>query len=151
SANYGGGIYAYPGSLDLNNVTISNNNASAYGGGIYISSGLVSIKNSILSGNTSGVTAVDCLGGVISLGNNLIGNTSGCIIAPTSGDEVNVNPMLGTFLSMQGYQPLLSGSPAIDAGNPATCLANDQRGIARIGTCDIGAYEYTLPGSAVSL
>ncbi len=54
--------------------------------------------------------------------------------------------MLGTFLPEQGYHPLLSGSPAIDAGNPATCLTTDQRGLARVGTCDIGAYEFTAAG-----
>src|SRR5262249_45562682 len=38
---------------------------------------------------------------------------------------------------------LLSGSPAIDAGNTATCAPNDQRGAVRpVGAaCDIGAYE----------
>jgi hypothetical protein len=45
---------------------------------------------------------------------------------------------------------LLTGSPAIDKGNPAAstgkgnhCQATDQRGNARpAGGCDIGAYEY---------
>jgi hypothetical protein len=50
-------------------------------------------------------------------------------------------------------QALLSGSPAIDAGNPSGCtdgqghlLKTDQRGMPRrnpedTGGCDIGAYE----------
>jgi len=59
--------------------------------------------------------------------------------------------MLGIFLPPQGYHPLLSGSPAINAGNPATCLSTDQRGVARVGGCDIGAYEYTTPGTVASI
>ena len=40
---------------------------------------------------------------------------------------------------------LLPCSPAIDAGNSATCPASDQRGVARpFGPgCDIGAFEWT--------
>jgi hypothetical protein len=56
-------------------------------------------------------------------------------------------PLIGS----PGYHPLLPGSPAIDAGNPAGCtdhlgnlLNSDQRGVARVGRCDIGAYEYDL-------
>jgi hypothetical protein len=44
---------------------------------------------------------------------------------------------------------LLRSSPAINAGNPNGCtdhegnpLDADQRGVARVGRCDIGAYEY---------
>jgi len=35
---------------------------------------------------------------------------------------------------------LQAGSPAINAG--AGCPTTDQRGATRIGTCDIGAYEF---------
>jgi hypothetical protein len=38
---------------------------------------------------------------------------------------------------------LLRGSPAINAGNNATCPTTDQRGVTRPqgGVCDIGAFE----------
>ncbi len=36
--------------------------------------------------------------------------------------------------------PLLANSPAINAGS--SCPATDQRGFARNGVCDIGAYEF---------
>ncbi len=36
--------------------------------------------------------------------------------------------------------PLLPGSPAINAGS--SCPATDQRGFARNGACDIGAFEF---------
>jgi hypothetical protein len=55
---------------------------------------------------------------------------------------------------------LLSGSPAINAGNPATpggggdaCTARDQRNAGRVGVaCDIGAFEFgaTVPIPSVS-
>jgi hypothetical protein len=76
-----------------------------------------------------------------------------------SGDRNNIDPKLGTLGSYGGPTqtiPLLSGSPAIDAGNPSGCkdsqghlLMTDQRGMPRPNTedkvdkkgCDIGAYE----------
>jgi hypothetical protein len=42
-------------------------------------------------------------------------------------------------------EALQAGSPAIDAGNPATCAPIDQRGVARDSKCDIGAYEFVAP------
>jgi hypothetical protein len=68
----------------------------------------------------------------------------------------NTDPMLGPLQNNGGLtqtMALLSGSPAIDAGNPAGCtdgsghlLKTDQRGMPRpdpedTGGCDIGSYE----------
>ena len=148
----GGGIYN-GGTLTLKNATVSNNSAS-YGGGIYnYSQQTMQIGNSILSANISG-NGPDCWSNSIafvSLGNNIISATTGCTVTAVSGDQFNVNSQLGDFLPNQGYQPLLLGSPAINAGNPANCLSTDQRGVIRVGICDIGAYEYTNPGSAASI
>ena len=67
-----------------------------------------------------------------------------------------MNPRLGTLRANGGpvrtHAPT-GGSPAVDAGNPAGCLATDQRGQARPvdgnadGTkrCDLGAVEYNGP------
>jgi hypothetical protein len=72
------------------------------------------------------------------------------------GDVNNTNPRLGALGNYGGPTqtiPLLSGSPAIDAGNPSGCtdrlghlLKTDQRGLPRPDTedrsgCDMGAYE----------
>jgi len=72
------------------------------------------------------------------------------------GDMNNTNPLLGPLQNNGGPTQTIalpSGSPAIDAGNPAGCtdgsghlLATDQRGQPRpdkedTGGCDIGAYE----------
>jgi len=47
----------------------------------------------------------------------------------------------GGSFAMRTIIPL-SGSPAIGAANPADCPAVDQRGAARVGTCDAGAGEF---------
>ena len=64
-----------------------------------------------------------------------------------------IDPQLGVFIPELGYYALISGSPAINSGNLATCTATDQRGVTRpVGAgCDVGAYEYTVPGAVASL
>ena len=62
------------------------------------------------------------------------------------GSLIGVDPLLGPLANNGGDTQtfsLLPGSPALDAGNNATCLATDQRGVARPQgpACDIGAYE----------
>src|SRR5262249_52876940 len=66
-------------------------------------------------------------------------------------DQMNLAAGLGPLDDNGGStptQPLLLGSPAINAGNPASCvdsfgavLTLDQRGYPRQGRCDIGAVE----------
>jgi CSLREA domain-containing protein len=155
----GGGIYN-AGSAGLNNVTITNNTVNGGGpnggGGMGLaptSSGGVPIylkmKNSIVAGNQdlSG-NGPDCLGVLFSENHNLIQNTTGCTITGTmTNDLIGWNPLLGTLASNGGTTPthaLLPGSPAIDAGDDATCAATDQRGITRpqATRCDLGAFEY---------
>lgn len=156
-SSYGGGIYnnGFPdkiGLVTMNNATISNNSAGSYGGGIYNGGdGDVFIMNSILGENTAPMTGFDCNGSLISNGNNIISTTGNCFITAASGDQFNLDPKLGVLLPGQGYHPILSESPAINAGNPVTCIPTDQRGAVRVGTCDIGAYEYTIPGAVTYL
>jgi hypothetical protein len=69
------------------------------------------------------------------------------------GSLIGVDPLLGPLADNGGpatssgqatfTYALLSGSPALDAGNDATCLSTDQRGVARPqgAQCDIGAFE----------
>jgi len=149
--NAGGGGILNVGTLLINNTTISNNKAKM-GGGINMNSGSATLQNTILAMNNADTTP-DCSGTVISSGYNLIGNNSGCTFTSSTGDQLNVNPQLGTYpIGSPSYLALLTGSPAIDAGNPATCLATDQRGISRPqgSVCDVGAYEYKTPGSAAT-
>jgi hypothetical protein len=104
----------------------------------------LALQNTIVAGNT-GRDGQDCAGPVTSLGNNLIGDPTGCTITllPT---DLTGDPGLGDFTDDgtpgNGHFPLLAGSPAIDAGNDAFCPPTDQLGQPRVGRCDIGAIEF---------
>ena len=50
---YGGGIYSYDATLNINKSTISGNTASSYGGGLNAVLGTVTIRNSNVSGNSA--------------------------------------------------------------------------------------------------
>lgn len=161
----GGGIYYFVGNenqnLTLKNVTITGNQANQWGGGVYVyinGGGKVFMSNTIISGNSSNLGS-DCLGDIFSQGYNIVGDTTGCSFHSTIGDQLNVDPKLGTLQDNGGLtfsHWLYAGSPAIDGGNPSGCtdhlgniLTIDQRGFTRpldgnsdgSNFCDIGAYE----------
>ncbi len=161
----GGGIYVQDGSATINNVTIHQNfvtnmGTSAIGGGISNPfQKPVHIKNTILAGN-GGEIGPDCLGTITSDGYNLIGLDSGCIIASNTGDLIGsgspINALLGNLADNGSgtlTHALLTGSPAIDAGNPASCDIKDQRGVSRPqgGNCDIGAFEGSVNGTSIPI
>jgi uncharacterized repeat protein (TIGR01451 family) len=162
SPTWGGAFYAV-GSLSLNNTTVSGNSAGS-GGGIYDASlsNTVVLQNSIVAGNSATSSGPDCSGmgghSISSTGYNIIGDVSGCTFSSGTGDQTNTDPLLGPLVEYPEYYPLSASSPAVDAGNPGGCndhlgspLLFDQRGVARSGVCDIGAYEYTTPGAADSI
>jgi len=71
---------------------------------------------------------------------------NGCPTDTTCFNLLTDNPRLGVLGDYGGSAPtipLLPYSSALDAGNDATCLLTDQRGVTRPkGThCDIGAFE----------
>ncbi len=157
----GGGIHNRDHSaLSLNNVTVGYNTAGSGGGGILNNyDSTVTLRNSILAENYS-TTGPDCNGTIGTAGYNLVGNTSDCTFTSGSGDVTNVNARLGQLIGdpdKPHYHPLLTGSPAINAGNPSGCMGNtaslttDQRGVSRAGRCDIGSYEYTTPTAAANI
>lgn len=159
----GGGLYN-SGTATLNSVAIAGNVSERFEAGGVTNSppGVLRMSNTILSGNTarpgvsSELASSDCSGTVTSLGWNLLGSTAGCtIVGDLTGNLTGVDPLLGPLASSGGptqTRALLTGSPAINAGNPvapgsspAACPANDQRGLPRLGRCDIGAYEKQTP------
>jgi predicted outer membrane repeat protein len=143
SAGQGGGIHnAASGTLTVINSTFSGNSASQ-GGGIF-SWGTLNLSNSLLANTPSGG---DCYSGNALNTNNHNIIEDGYYCGVYSG----VDPMLGALANNGGptqTMALLTGSPAIDAGDDAVCAAApvnglDQRGLSRPqgAHCDIGAYE----------
>ena len=165
----GGGIYNRE-SVTLTNSTISNNEAWWEGTGFYNNGGTANITASTIKDNTGRVdfasvhndgstvtltntiianrTGDSCSGSVTSLGHNL--DTDGTCGLSATGDLSNTDPLLGPLQDNGGptfTHALLPDSPAIDAGDDASCPDTDQRGVARPqgAACDIGAYEYEPP------
>ncbi len=145
SAFNGGGIYtATFATVTLTNSTISGNSAVAFGGGITIPQGVVpNIRNMIIAGNIA--TNGDVQGTVNSQGYNLIGNAASTIInGDITGNILNQNARLaplGFYGGTTQTHALLSGSPAINAGTSTNTPTLDQRGAARVGNVDMGAFE----------
>lgn len=145
----GGGIYNLS-VLKIANSTLSGNSGSPYGGAIY-NGGTMTIKNSIVAHSPAGG---NCYGTTTSHGYNL--SSDGTCNFNYIGDVNNTDPLLGPLQNNGGPTEtlaLLTGSPAIDAGNPGGCtddrghlLKTDQRGQPRpdnedTAGCDMGAYE----------
>lgn len=165
SASSSGGAIANraEGSVSLNNVTIAGNKAGsgAQGGGIMNeATATVTIANTIVAGNSAG-SGADCSGPVTSGGYNLIQSDGGCTITgDVAGNVIGKDAQLAVLAKNDGptrTQLPQPGSPAIDAGNPATatgsgntCARADQRGVARdqAGRCDIGAAEVSTAAPA---
>lgn len=126
----GGAIYAQW-EVDLLNVTLSQNHAP--GGTL---AGEISAANSIIAAQDLG-----CGGPIEDRGHNIdAGHSCGFGSQSLSG----VDPILGAYGFHGGSTPTVAlgaGSPAIDAADRSTCPSTDQRGFARVGPCDIGAYE----------
>jgi Carboxypeptidase regulatory-like domain len=151
-APQGGGVSVEGGgTTTILNCTITNNGDSAPQtgdiGGLRIGVGATAnLKNTIVGNNIGSPTAPTDVGGIVnSLGNNLIGNTTGGF-GFTAFDLLNLNPLLGILSNNGGTTPtqaLITGSPAIDMGNNSGAPVTDQRGVVRPQNAlvDIGAFE----------
>lgn len=150
SSNATGGVSSI-GTLSANNVTISNNAGAVSNVGGLAVVGATAVTNSILSLNTPS----NCVGGqpFTSGGHNLSSDSS-CETQLTQAGDLNMTGALLGDLQANGFssfvRPPIPGSPAIDAGDNATCVTNDQRGLLRpvdgdfagSAICDIGAFEF---------
>ena len=160
----GGGLYvASTSTAHITSSTIASND-STRGGGLFLEShpfiGFAPLVTDTLVAHNSAPTGPDCWGPIES-GYDLVGNGDGCAGPSAANHDLvgallsPVDPKLGDLTDNGGAtftHALLPGSPAIDAGNPATpgssevaCAPEDQRGVARpFGVrCDIGAFEAT--------
>ena len=155
---YGGGVDFDSGAPDYNantltilNSTIAYNTAGSTGGGIYqfqLYTRPVNVENSIIAQN-SAPQGVDCSTRIANSYHNIYGVIipSQCVVTLSYADIVT-NPKIDSNLNgLISYHALLSGSPAINAGNDSNCPATDQRGVIRPqgDHCDIGAYEEQVP------
>lgn len=154
--NYGGGgiyclAYYQAAETTINNSTIASNSAK-FGGGICNNGGRMSLKNTIVAHNMvhAGGEGPNCSSSdTITTSYNLESGTD-CEFIGT-GDLQDVDARIG-FLQDNGgptwTHALWADSPAINAGSCTDIFGNpvttDQRGVRRIGPCDIGAYEYVL-------
>lgn len=161
----GGGIVNY-GTVQLRNVTISNNKANLandpmYGGGGIWNDGnkMVSLDHTILVGNsdkgTQGPNDPECMGKLSSKGFNMLGvNSDSCTDLQNgfNNDRIGVNPLLRPLDNYGGptqTHAFFKDSPVINAGAPTGCtdfngndLQFDQRGRKRSGVCDLGAVAW---------
>jgi hypothetical protein len=141
----GGGMYNYSGSPALTNVTLAGNSATTQGGGMYNSTSSPAITNTICWGNTAPSGAqIGNNSSTPSVSDSVV--QDGCPAGSTcTTTPITADPKLGTLGNYGGWTqtiPLQAGSSAINAGNADYCPATDQRGEARAGRCDIGAYEF---------
>ena len=161
SANGGGGVMNNGGTATILNSTFSGNSVTYDGGGVATWKGgstspTTTIRNTILANSTGGYD--DCFNhvagsAVLIGGNNIIEMTSSC----TSIATITSDPNLGSLTGSPAYFALNAGSPAIDAGDDATCAAapvsnTSQNGITRPqgAHCDIGAFEVPPPTTLVN-
>lgn len=173
----GGGIYLHGSetSAVLINSTVTKNTTMRPSGGGDNSVGLgagicvgfnatgFTIRNSIVAGNVVGSstrTGDDVFSPAVPLtseGYNVIGNGTGAnITGTTTGNIVGTSAApvdarlspLGFYGGATPTHALLTTSPAINAGNTANSPATDQRGAARVGIADIGAFELNNTANA---
>lgn len=167
AGNNGGGI-SNAGSLELIQVTLSDNRATT-GGGIRDEDGTLTFLGVIVAGNLAGgsltSSTADCDFGptINTSNNNLTGLNTGCALAG-AGNRTIVPALVSTTLlgpladnggpTRTHALRIAVGNPAVDAGDNSVCAAAvvgnvDQRGEARpfdgdgsgAATCDIGAFE----------
>ena len=133
SGNIGGPALYFADAATLTNVTIANNDGGVAGR-------TIEAVNSIF-GSTSGLHPV-CSARILSLGYNIDVGGSCRLGDPT--DQSNTDPRLLSLADNGGLtwtHEIMSSSPAVDRGDDHACTDTDQRGMARVGICDIGAYE----------
>lgn len=137
-AGYGGGIYN-TGALTVTNSTIAGNWAWSgnSGGGIYNGGGTATARNTIVAGGSWGP---HCAGGFAAGSTNNLDDDGSCGGGFTRSSAL-VLGTLGDYGGSTQTIPLLPNSAAIDAGDSASCPSQDQRGVSRVGPCDVGAYE----------
>ena len=148
-------------SFDVFSSTIAQNEADQLGGGVLkvISSAAMTFRNDIVADNTA-FDGADCHGLITSEGHNHVGDSSGCIMSPISGDLFDLPAGLNAWVdddptdistAGNGHFPLLPVSLNIDSADGTGCPSIDQIQVNRdedldflmeFGECSKGAIEY---------
>ena len=144
------------GNLTLESDTIAGNYAYDAGGVHFLGTSVV--HNSIIARNTISASGEDpdVEGNTITFNSSLVGD-AGNVTINGSGNLVGVDPLLGALGDYGGGLPTMrprSGSPVIDAGDPAgSILTMDERGQARVAgaAIDMGAVEVQLVEDTIFL
>ncbi|WP_233214590.1 LamG-like jellyroll fold domain-containing protein [Rhodopirellula bahusiensis] len=149
---YGGGIYAENAgsTVTILHSTIADNNTldtNGYGGGVYITAATFNAEASIFADNTSNLGGSDVHGTIVSGGYNIVEHNSG--FSGTVGTDIlGSDPALAALSvdasSGQSVHAINIDSIAYNAATGSSTV-EDQRGVARDGSPDIGAYEYVAP------
>ncbi len=153
SAPTGGAIFSQD-TLTIVNSTIVKNSASVLHGGLLVQNGHTRLVNTLFASNSAGASGTNCgfTGGLLeSLGHNL-SNDASCAALVHANDKNNTPAGINETLADNGgttlTHALLTGSAAINAGSGERCPIADQRGFARVGACDIGAFEFGATSSS---
>jgi hypothetical protein len=172
ASNTGGAIANY-GTMDLINCTFSGNSSS--GGGAVIDYGYSAAKNLTITNNSpNGWTAANG-GGTVLTNSVIVGNANSdvygdltgvvCLFGTTEGGTISgsMNTTGVAAASIFGANVLannggitetiaiLNPSAAVDGGYMYSGVQNtDQRGFARVGNPDLGAFEHPEPLSVIA-
>ena len=167
SASYrGGGIFASSSTqISITNSTLTRNIGDSSGGGIFASTFSIDISNSILSGNISrqgaAITAANANNDNFVIKNSVLGSNINSLdkafaifdytpdpstnfIATSDRRNIPLNQIVEPLADNGGdtqTHALPIDSPAINNGETTLCPSTDQRGEARVNSCDIGAFE----------
>ena len=138
TARYGAAIRATGGSSFVfgNNVGIADNVSPLWiGDGIEATR--ARFRNSIIERNHA-----DCSPGVSSIG-NVVSPDPACLAGGAAGNVLAPAQTTASFIGAGVVLQIAATSPALDAGDDATCEPDDQRFVARPmgAACDAGAYE----------
>jgi len=125
------------GIVDHGTVSLFNSTVAFNENGGIENSGTLNLTNTIVADNHG---SGDCAGAANTSDHSLDSDGS-CGVGALS----KTNPLLQTRLVNDGgstpLHALEPGSPAIGAGDAATCTTTDQRGAQRADRCSIGAFE----------
>ena len=156
SAPSGAAAIYYGGSdtLSVNNSTVAYNTAAGNAAGIYMFRGGLQVSNSIILGNSTATNGPF----FSNYGHNILGSNNVTLTGNVSAlIGLKASDILTGILANNGGHTqtiaLTACSYAINAGTSKGSPSTDQRGLPRVDSVDIGAYEsqsttggYTLAG-----